>query len=261
VKPIRVEFCGEWYEVTEPDGLSIGREADLVLDDNPYLHRRFLQLSPASGLWWLGNTGNLLSATVTDPSGQVQAWLAPGARLPIVFERLHVLFSAGATTYDLTVHGDAEFYATSSRFMDRSGATTIEPVPLTSSQRLCIVVLCEPMLRDPGAGRGRIPTSAEAAQRLGWSTHTFSRKLDNVCEKFDRAGVPGLRGGRGNGANERRARLVEYAIASRLATVDDLPLLDRRSADGEGAPSPDAGAAHEDGAQRSGAPTLERSRS
>lgn len=259
MKPIRVEFCGEWYDVTEPDGLSIGRESDLVIDDNPFLHRRFLQIYPENGLWWLGNTGNLLSATCTDPSGQVQAWLAPGARLPIVFERLHVLFSAGSTTYDLTIHGDAEFFATLSRFMDRSGSTTVEPVPLTSSQRLCIVVLCEPMLRDPGTGRGRIPTSSEAAVRLGWSAHAFSRKLDNVCEKFDKAGVPGLRGGRGNLANERRARLVEYAIASRLVSADDLPLLDRvRGVDGEGTPSPANASRAQDGAERS-TKALERS--
>ncbi len=227
MKPIRVEYCGEWYDVTEPDGLSIGRESELVVDDNPFLHRRFLQIYPESGLWWLGNTGNLLSATVTDPSGQVQAWLAPGARIPIVFERLHVLFSAGSTTYDLTIHGDADFFATPSRFMDRSGATTVEPVPLTSSQRRCIVALCENVLSQQTAGRGRIPTSADAAKRLGWSITTFNRKLDNVCDKFDRAGVPGLRGGRGNLANERRARLVEYAISARIVTPDDLLLLDK----------------------------------
>jgi hypothetical protein len=122
VKPIRVEYCGEWYDVVEPNGLSIGRESELIIDDNPFLHRRFLQIYPENGLWWLGNTGNQLSATVTDVSGHVQAWLAPGARLPIVFEQLHVLFSAGNTTYDFTVHADPEFYAASSTFMDRAGA-------------------------------------------------------------------------------------------------------------------------------------------
>jgi hypothetical protein len=56
---------------------------------------------------------------------------------------------------------------------------------------------------------------------------TFNRKLDNVCEKLDKIGVAGLRGGRGNLATNRRARLVEYAVAARLVTAEDLLLLDR----------------------------------
>ncbi len=227
MKPLRLEFCGEWFDVTEPDGLSIGRESDLVIDDNPYLHRRFLQIYPEHGLWWIGNTGNQLSATVTDGSGHVQAWLGPGARLPIVFEELNVLFSAGSTTYDFRIQGDPEFFASSSRFMDRTGATTLEPIPLTVSQRMLIVALCEHVLRDRAAGRAEIPTSVRAAERLGWTLTAFNRKLDNVCDKLDRAGVAGLRGGRGNLATNRRARLVEYAVSTKLVSADDLPLLER----------------------------------
>ncbi len=226
MKPLRLEFCGEWYEITEPDGFSIGRESDLVIDDNPYLHRRFLQVYPDFGLWWLGNVGHLLSATVTDASGHIQAWLSPGARLPIVFERLHVLFSAGSTTYDFTIHSEADFYTSSSALASSTGATTIDPIPLTSSQRLLIVALAENVLRQRIPGRGEIPTSVEAAARLGWNLTTFNRKLDNVCDKLDKVGIPGLRGGRGKLATNRRARLVEYAVSTHLVSADDLRLLD-----------------------------------
>ena len=224
---VRIEYCGEWFDVDESEGMSIGRESDLIIDDNPFLHRRFLQIFPEHGLWWLGNTGNQLSATVTDQSGHVQAWLAPGSRLPIVFEQLHVLFSAGSTTYDFTIHADLEYYASASTFMERGGATTVEPIPLTSGQRLLIIALCENALRQRSPGRSEIPTSSEAAKRIGWTLTAFNRKLDNVCDKFDRAGVGGLRGGRGNLATHRRSRLVEYAISTRLVTADDLVLLDR----------------------------------
>lgn len=226
MKPLRLEFCGEWYDITEPEGFSIGRESDLVIDDNPYLHRRFLQIYPDFGMWWLGNVGNLLSATVTDATGHVQAWLSPGARLPIVFEKLHVLFSAGATTYDFTIYSDDDFYSSSSALVGISGATTIDPIPLTSSQRLLIVALSEDVLRQRVPGRGEIPTSSQASARLGWNLTTFNRKLDNVCDKLDKIGVAGLRGGRGNLATNRRARLVEYAVSTRLVSVDDLALLD-----------------------------------
>lgn len=236
MSPIRVEFCGEWYTVEEPNDFTMGREADLVIDENPYLHRHFLRLYGDFGMWWLGNVGNLLSATVTDTTGRVQAWLAPGARIPIVFERMHVLFTAGSTTYDLTIHSDEDYFNTSSAIASAGGTTTIEPVPLTTSQRLLIVALAEHVLSQSIPGRSAIPSSAEAAARLGWSMTTFNRKLDNVCEKLDKIGVAGLRGARGNLAVNRRSRLVEYAVASRMVGPDDLALLDRpmEAAVGEG---------------------------
>ncbi|WP_395242850.1 hypothetical protein ACGGZK_11805 [Agromyces sp. MMS24-K17] len=230
MNPLRVEFCGEFFDVAPETPFRIGREADLVVDDNPYLHRVFLTLVADHGLWWIANVGQLLSATVSDATGSVQAWLAPGARLPIVFRTMHVLFSAGPTTYDLTIHAQDDVYNTSLTAQTTTSGTTMMPVALTASQRLLVLALSERVLADPAAGRGTVPSSAEAAERLGWSMTTFNRKLDNVCEKLDKIGVHGLRGGRGRLATNRRARLVEYAVATRLVGPEDLPLLDAAAA-------------------------------
>ena len=230
----RVEFCGEWYDVDPVAGFGVGREADLTIDDNPYLHRVFLRVYEEFGLWWLANVGNLLSATVSDGTGQVQAWLAPGAKLPIVFQTMHVMFSAGSTTYDLTVHTEEDYFNTGVAAAPDAGSTTMMPVKFTSTQRLLIVALAENVLRQSVPGRGAIPTSSDAAKRIGWSMTTFNRKLDNVCDKLDKFGVQGLRGGPGALATHRRARLVEYAVASHLVSIDDLPLLDQALAAANG---------------------------
>ncbi|HEX4443156.1 MAG TPA: hypothetical protein VHZ81_06265 [Galbitalea sp.] len=225
MKPLRIEFCGEWYEVKPPEQFSIGREGDLVIDENPYLHRHFLRLYPDFGMWWLGNVGHLLAATITDGSGGVHAWLAPDARIPIVFETMHVLFTAGSTAYDFTIHSSEDYFSASPSHGGVAGATTIEPVPLTTTQRQLIVSLAEGILMESIPGKGEIPSSAQAAARLGWAMTTFNRKLDNVCDKLDKIGVQGLRGGKGNLATNRRSRLVEYAVATRLVSRDDLALL------------------------------------
>ncbi len=70
-----------------------------------------------------------------------------------------------------------------------------------------------------------LPTSSQAAKRLGWTTTKFNRKLDNVCDKLSKLGVRGLQGDLGALASNRRARLVEYALAVRLVTRHDLELL------------------------------------
>ena len=74
---VTVDFCGEIYAVAAGEPLVIGREGELEIDDNPYLHRRFLQIGDHDGLWWLTNIGTTLTATVGDEQGSMQAWLAP----------------------------------------------------------------------------------------------------------------------------------------------------------------------------------------
>jgi hypothetical protein len=223
---LTIDFIGEEYVVQPGDEFVIGREGDLSIDENPYLHRHFLRLAVEYDLWWVSNVGTLLSATVSDGTGQVQAWLAPGAKLPIVFPVMHVMFSAGSTTYDFSIRTEADWFNTSTSSASLSSATTVMPVTLTRTQRQLVLALAEGVLTQSVPGRGAIPASADAAKRLGWSMTTFNRKLDNVCDKLDKLGVPGLRGGPGRLATGRRARLVEYAVASHLVSVDDLPLLD-----------------------------------
>ncbi len=226
---LAVEFCGEWYRLEPGATFDVGRDADLCVDDNPYLHRRFLRLASDGDLWWLTNVGTRLSATVCDTSGGVQSWLPPGARLPIVFPLTAVIFTAGPTTYEFHVQIENPSYHPATPPETPVGATTVGALSWTLAQRQLIVALAEPLLRREGSGLSEIPSSAEAARRLGWALTRFNRKLDNVCDKLDRIGVSGLRGGPGAHATNRRARLVEYAVSSRLVTPADLPLLDVES--------------------------------
>lgn len=221
-----VEFAGERFSVGSDRVFTVGREGDLAIDDNLFLHRTFLTIQNTEGLWLLSNVGSRLSATVTDNGGRVQAWLAPGARLPLVFAATSVIFSAGPTTYELTIHAAEPTFRDTQLEPGDDGLSTIGEVPLTHSQRVMVLALAEPVLRREGTGMSELPTSAQAAERLGWTLTRFNRKLDNVCDKLDRIGVPGLRGGVGSYATNRRVRLVEHAIAARMVTRDDLPLLD-----------------------------------
>lgn len=224
---LTVDFAGERFDVAPERVFTVGREGDLAIDDNLFLHRIFLTIENHDGLWLLSNVGSRLTATVTDTGGRVQAWLAPGARLPLVFAATSVIFSAGPTTYELTIHSAAPPFRETQQVTDDDGLSTIGDVPLTHSQRVMILALAEPVLKREGTGMSELPTSAQAAERIGWTLTRFNRKLDNVCDKLDRIGVPGLRGGVRSYATNRRVRLVEHAIAARLVTREDLPLLDQ----------------------------------
>ena len=223
--PVVVEFCGETYPVTPGRPLIVGREGDLAIDDNPYLHRRFLQVSDQDSLWWLTNLGAQLTATVGDAQGTMQAWLAPGARLPVVFDRTFVWFTAGPTTYEFEIVLEIPPFVQLTHESEQVGAATIGRIAFTVDQKKLIVALCEPALRRGTRGTAAVPTSAEAAARLGWAMTRFNRKLDNVCQKLAKSGIRGLHGEPGRLAVNRRARLVEYALAARVVQKADLELL------------------------------------
>ena len=222
---VRVEYCGEHYAPQQGTPFHIGREGDLRVEDNPYLHRHFLRIEHAEGLWWLVNVGTQLTATVTEQSRGLQAWLGPQARLPLVFADVSVMFSAGPTTYEARITTTEAVYAPVEAAEPEVGETTIAPLRFTPSQKLLIVALAEPLLRRDGTGSSAVPPSSVAAERLGWPLTTFNRKLDNVCDKLARTGVRGLRGSADQLASNRRARLVEHAVSARLVTREDLALL------------------------------------
>lgn len=228
-----VDFVGVPTSLEPGQTFVIGREGDLVVDDNPFLHRQFLTLTDPGGVWLLTNVGEQLAATVSDPEGRLEAFLGPGAVLPIVFEETLVRFTAGPTTYEISLrHDEPAFRASPLQDMavDRSGgAETIGRVMLTLDQQLLILALAEAGLKSGGGSSAVLPTSAEAAARLGWTVTKFNRKLDNVCDKLSKLGVRGLHGDAGSLASNRRARLVEYALAVRLVTRADLSILDEAS--------------------------------
>ena len=225
---LHVEFCDEWTEVDPTQPFLLGREGNVVIDDNPYLHRSFLELTH-DRLWWLRNIGSTLSATISDDAGAMHAWLSPGSALPLVFPITEVRFTAGPTSYQFDLHlGEAplEVPGTITR---ESGTSTLRPVALTDNQRLCVLALSAPTLERTRSAIGDLPSNADAARRLGWTITKFNRQLDAVCAKLDRAGVRGLHGGYDQLATNRRARLVEYAMAVRLVTPDDLVRLAEHS--------------------------------
>ena len=231
-----VDFVGAVTPLVSDQTFVIGREGDLVVDDdNQFLHRRFLTLTDPGGVWLLTNVGDQLAATVSDPQGRLEAFLGPGAVLPIVFEETLVRFTAGPTTYEVMLRHDEPAFRASpldaAPLDDSDGKSTIGRVMLTLDQQLLILALAEAGLTSGGGASAVLPTSAQAARRLGWTVTKFNRKLDNVCDKLSKLGVRGLQGDAGRLASNRRARLVEYALAVRLVTRDDLAVLDKATID------------------------------
>jgi hypothetical protein len=225
-----VEFAGDERVLSPGDDLSFGRSGDLVIDDNRYLHRSMGRFAWASGMWWVANTGTSIPLRLVDANGPSYTKVAPGATVPLVFETATLTFEAGGRPYELRtellvdspwfdVPGDEAPDAA----VDLEATTTTGSLPLNDEQRLLMVALCEPYLRD---GTRELPTNRQLASRLGWTITKFNRKLDWLCQKYASAGVSGLRGSSDLLARDRRLRLAEHAIDAGVITDADLALLD-----------------------------------
>jgi hypothetical protein len=195
-------------------------------DSNRHLHRQFLSVTQQQGVWLLANVGSQLTATVSDVAGRLEAFVAPGAVLPLVFDDTVVRFTAGPTTYEFSIHMPDPAFATAAAEPPEQGDTTVGRVAMTPDQLRLIVAIAEPALRGDGRAATTLPSNQEVARRLGWRLTRVNRKLDNVCQKLAAQGIRGLHGAPGQLASNRRARLVEYALAVRMVSRDDLALLD-----------------------------------
>ena len=228
---LSLDFAGEVVELDGADPFTVGREGDLRIDDNPYLHRRVVEFRRDSELWWLANVGSHASVTVHDAAIGVHAWLAPGARMPLVFDATIIRFTAGPTTYEILVSLAEPVYEFEPSALLEDGTTTVGRLDLTHEQKLMVLVLAESALRKGVPGIADLPSAPEAARRLGWTQKKFEKKIDNVCDRLASNGVRGLKGDLATQAMSRRARLVEYALAARLVTADDLKMLDSMTDD------------------------------
>jgi hypothetical protein len=228
---LTVDFAGERVVVKSPGTLTFGRAGDLVIDEaNVYLHRLVGRFFWDRGVWWLENLGYQIDVTVLSDSGAVSRLPprdpgGPTAVTSLASPEFRVLFDAAGARYELlgwltaAVAGTGEPTVTPPPGAD---TTRFGKIPLTDEERLLLLRLAEPCLRDPTRGPEALRPNREIAHQLGWPVTKYNRKLDYLCVRLSKAGVRGLQGGRGTEATNRRWRLVEHAINARLVTPAEL---------------------------------------
>jgi hypothetical protein len=229
-----VDFIGEVTSVAPGAELTFGRQADLHIDDNRHLHRVLGRFWSRGDAWWLTNEGRAITIQIADADSRSAVQLAPGSEIALSFPNSILRFRAGVTDYEVVVRvpdrGAADADDDEDDPLDADddeGGETIAlgDIMLTDEQRLLLLALAEGTLRDPH-NSDELPTNRAVARRLGWSITKFNRKLDNLCNRFTKLGVGGLRGSIDQLATDRRRRLVDHAIESGLiarSQLDRLP--------------------------------------
>jgi hypothetical protein len=225
---LAVDFIDERYDVAPEAGLSFGRAADVILDEeNEFMSRVVGAFVFHQGTWWIQNRSSGAQLTVTADGGR-QVLLPPGTSDPITFNVGRLRFEAGRSNYEIGITTTGPLSAPAPPMPD-TGADEAKAteefgiVPLNAEQRAMLALFARARLLDPSGGSLEPPANAEVAHELGWSLKKLDRKLDYLCARLSAAGVQGLRGTKGGEANDRRRRLIDHVLRTRLITKDDLP--------------------------------------
>ena len=222
---LSVDFCGDTRVVNPGEQLTFGRQADLVIDDNRFLHRVVGRFHFHTGSWWIDNIGSQISIVVADRATTSHLRLAPQSTSSLTFRDSVAQFSAAQARYEIDLHQTGGSWTVGAHQNSFDGTETVKAGDLrfNQEQRLLLVALALPHLREPHLADLSLPTNREVAARLGWEITKFNRKLDYICHTMNERGFRGLVGGQGNMASNRRVLLVRYVIDSGLITHDDIP--------------------------------------
>jgi hypothetical protein len=221
-----VSFCGELHRVETTGTLTFGRTADLEIDDNPFLHRHLGLLFYRSDSWWLKNVGTQIPIVIADTESTSHISVSSGSEVPLPFKLSTVSFTAARNHYELEMEIRSPLASTPTddpTELTGTPTVTIGAMTLNEEQTLLLLALALPRLREPHRPDLPLPSSQDVATRLGWSITKYNRKLDYLCEKFERSGLRGLRGERAGLAVQRRQLLVRYAVEAGLVSVEKIP--------------------------------------
>src|SRR4051812_4478981 len=155
---LHVDFIGELRTIEPGQELTFGRQADLHVDDNRHLHRVLGRFFSRGDAWWLTNEGRSITIQIADADSRSNVQLAPGSEIALSFPNSILRFRAGVTDYELVVtvpdpgadDGDEDPLAADDE--DEGDTIALGDVMLTPEQRLLLLALGEPTLRDPHAG-------------------------------------------------------------------------------------------------------------
>ncbi|MCP3992166.1 MAG: hypothetical protein GY724_24050 [Actinomycetia bacterium] len=215
---LTVCFVGEIY--TPDIELAFGRQAELTLDENSYLHRRAGRFRMRQSTWWLENLGSRLRLTMASSDGSLLD-LQPGDSSLLLGERGEVSITAGPTRYMI----EYELQQRQADWDDTSqfrigGADTMTFGPILTPRELDFVVV---MAQGRLTGRlGPIPSHGEIAEVWGVSHKTVDNTLQRLRAKLRDQNI--------NFVNSSET-LIEYLVTQGLVSTADLDwaCLDRPS--------------------------------
>lgn len=182
---LELDFAGETTVATGT--VTFGRDADIELDTNRFLHRRTGAFVFEGGTWWVHNLGSKLYLSMIADDG-TRAELPPGTRQTLAATGGIVRVIAGRSTYEISysLADFADGVAPALPPVDDGTMTVQVDASLAPREIDFLVSFARPSLigsTDP------MPTYAEVAAIWNVSPKTLDNTVQSIKRKFRAAGL------------------------------------------------------------------------
>ncbi|MEM8924501.1 MAG: hypothetical protein AAGD35_13450 [Actinomycetota bacterium] len=206
---LTISFVGETYRPERQ--LTFGRQAELSLDENSYLHRRAGRFRLRDDTWWLENLGGRLRLTMVSSDGSLLD-LQPGSSSPLLGDSGEISLTAGPTRYAIEYRlQKVQMAVTDSASFRVAGADTATYGPILTPRELDFVVV---MAQGRLTGRlGPIPSHGEIAEIWGVSAKTVDNTLQRLRAKLRSQNINTV---------TSSETLIEYLVTQGLVSLADL---------------------------------------
>ncbi|APT91363.1 hypothetical protein CSPHI_10570 [Corynebacterium sphenisci DSM 44792] len=220
------DLCGVVLDPAPGETLTIGRNGDLrVGEDNPYMHRRALQLYSAGGAWYLQNIGSHVTVMLRRPGDARGMRLAPAQIQALTEPAYSVLFGVKRENYEIEIRQEVAGTGEPLGDVD-TGTATLTIDELTERERALVAAFAEDYLRGRVDSLATLCTDARAAEKLGTTAKAVEHRRTELYELILGGGLVSDMEWRHTHRRQRMTRAARALIDARLVTVDDLALLD-----------------------------------
>ncbi|MCP4961780.1 MAG: hypothetical protein GY925_21255 [Actinomycetia bacterium] len=166
--------------------LTFGRSADLVVDENPFMHRVVGAFELQGDVWMLTNEGASTSVTLVDDTGR-RVVLPPGARAALTAPKGSLRWRSGKGDYTLGYEVERPPLPNAVPAVHDAPPTATLIPPLTGREIDFMVTMARHVLVGSTLP---VPTYAQVAHLWDVRTKTVDNTIQNLKAKLGAAGVP-----------------------------------------------------------------------
>lgn len=169
----------------------IGRSGTFpVGTDDAFLHRRLFQVWYGGLGWMIANRGSHIPLDI-EPRGSrslTRIHLGPGAVTMMPAGPSAVTFSTPERHYEIHVDIPSTGISRPSNPGNSDGDITYARHIPNEEQRMIMEALAAPLIKNPGANDGDLPTVRELAEQLGWTEKKTNQKIERLCQRLAQDG-------------------------------------------------------------------------
>ncbi|WP_279192723.1 DNA-binding response regulator [Corynebacterium stationis] len=169
----------------------VGRSGTFpVGTDDVFLHRSLFQVWYGGLGWMIANRGRHIPLDI-EPRGSrslTRIHLGPGAVTVMPAGPSAITFTTPERHYEIHIDIPSTGISRPSQLNTFDGDITHARHIPNDDQRIMLDALAAPLIKNPGANDGDLPTVKELAEQLGWTEKKTNQKIERLCQRLAQDG-------------------------------------------------------------------------